>query len=263
MNYRTLRNRTAPLLVLTTLVVLAVSPGLSAQGARPATAPAAAPAPADPPPTPEAVSPIDLTGYWVSVVTEDWRYRMMVADKNDSASVPLNPEGRKATDMWDPAKDISRGEQCKSFGAGGIMRVPGRVHITWEKQTRLFHFNGDPPAGTAPTWQGYSVANWEGMAPRGPGGAGPAPKEGYLKVMTTNVRAGYLRTNGVPYSSKATVEEYFDSFKEHNGDVWLVVTTIVTDPTYLVRPFIVSTHFKKIPDASGWSPTECRANEPR
>ena len=263
MNYRTERNSTAPLVLLTALAALTISTGLWAQGA-----PAAAP-------TPQAVSPIDLTGYWVSVVTEDWRYRMIVADKNDYASVPLTLEGRNVVGMWDPAKDTAAGEQCKAFGAGGIMRIPGRLHITWDnpttlkvetdsgKQTRLFHFDGEAPVGAVPSWQGYSAASWDGLAPRGPGGAAPAAKEGYLRAMTTNVRAGYLRTNGVPYSANAQIEEYFDGFKEPNGDVWLVVTTVVTDPIYLVRPFIVSTHFKKIPDAAGWSPTECHANEPR
>src|SRR5580698_3732546 len=56
---------------------------------------AQAPAPAPAAKTPHSIAPIDLTGYWVSVVTEDWRYRMMVPDKGDYQSVPLNPEGTK------------------------------------------------------------------------------------------------------------------------------------------------------------------------
>jgi hypothetical protein len=70
---------------------------------------------------------------------------------------------------------------------------------------------------------------------------------------------GYLRKNGVPYGANASVEENFDSFKTPNGDQWLVVTTIVTDPQYLTQPFITSTHFKKLPDAAGWNPTPCDA----
>jgi hypothetical protein len=156
------------------------------------------------------------------------------------------------------------------------MRVPTRLHITWDNdttlridtdagmQTRIFHFGSAPPSG-APSWQGYSVADWEGLRPRGfvlpvvagTGAARPA-QEGYLKVITTQLKPGYLRKNGVPYSANAVVEEYFDSFTEPNGDTWLVVTTIVTDPTYLVQPFIVSSHYKKT-DASGWHPTPCEA----
>src|SRR5438034_1309230 len=49
---------------------------------------------------PRALAPFDLTGYWVSVVTEDWRWRMVTPAKGDSTSVPLNPEGRRVTEMW-------------------------------------------------------------------------------------------------------------------------------------------------------------------
>ncbi len=229
--------------------------------------------------TPKSAAPVDLTGYWVSVVTEDWRYRMMVPDKGDYQSVPMNPEGVKTADTWDPDKDQASGNQCKSYGAPAIMRVPGRVHISWDNdttlridtdsgtQTRLFHFGGTPPSGLAPQWQGYSVASWDGLAPEIGGGGpklGPGERHaGYLKVETDHLRPGYLRKNGVPYSGNATLEEYYDSFKEINGDVWLVVTTIVTDPQYLAQPFVTSSHFKKLPGSTGWDPTPCRSNEPR
>ena len=231
--------------------------------------------------TPKAAAPLDVTGYWVSVVTEDWRFRMIVPDKGDYSSVPLNPEGKKVADTWDPAKDQADGNQCRSYGAAGLMRVPGRLHIYWEndstlrvdtdsgRQTRLLHFGVATAASEAAEWQGYSVANWEGLRPRvlqaapGQDELQANSPEGYLKVMTTHLKAGYLRKNGVPYSANAVLEEYFDSFKERNGDVWLVVTSIVTDPQYLIQPFITSTHFKKLPDAAGWDPTPCRTNEPR
>src|SRR6202142_4115248 len=80
-------------------------------------------------PTPRSLAPLDLTGYWVSVVTEDWRFRMIVPDKGDYSSVPLNPEGRKVADSWDPAKDQAEGNQCRSYGAAGLLRIPGRLHI--------------------------------------------------------------------------------------------------------------------------------------
>ncbi|PYR22161.1 MAG: hypothetical protein DMF94_05695, partial [Acidobacteria bacterium] len=138
------------------------------------------------PPNPRAAAPIDLTGYWVSVVTEDWRYRMVTPPKGDFASVPLNDEGRKVVDAWDPAKDAASGNECRAYGAANIMRVPGRVHVTWQddntlkietdagQQTRLLRFGeSQPPAGEA-GWQGYSAATWEvaGGPPRGGGGGG-------------------------------------------------------------------------------------------
>lgn len=219
-----------------------------------------------PPQPPRAAAPIDLTGYWVSIVTEDWRFRMVTPPKGDFASVPLNQEGQRAGNLWDPAKDEAAGEQCKSYGVGNIMRVPGRVRITWDndttlkietdagQQTRLLHFGAwTPPAGPA-TWQGNSAANWE-MS----GGRGAQVRSGSLKVVTTGMRAGYLRKNGAPYSEKAAVTEHYDRTNEANGDTWLIVTTIVDDPTYLNQPFITSTHFKKQADAAGWNPQPCTA----
>jgi len=102
------------------------------------------------------------------------------------------------------------------------------------------------------TWQGYSVAQWEG-AGRG------ATRGGSLKVVTTHMRPGYLRKNGAPYSANALLSEYYDRYQGPNGDEWLVVTTIVEDPQYLSQSFTTSTNFKKLPDASGWNPTPCSA----
>jgi hypothetical protein len=244
-----------------------------------------------PPPSGRPGAPIDLTGYWVSVVTEDWLYRMVTPPKGDYASVPLSPAGRRLADQWDPDKDIAAGDQCKAYGAAGLMRVPGRLHITWQDdqtlkvdtdagtQTRLFHFPKqhenaqgellsavDAPAGTAASRQGYSVARWEtASGGAGPGGGFPgvagrtAPKGGSMEVVTTHLLPGYLRKNGVPYGADTLLTEYYDRTDEDNGDTWLIITTIVEDPTNLLQPFITSTHFKKEPNGSKWSPSPCRA----
>jgi hypothetical protein len=224
---------------------------------------------------PRAGAPIDLTGYWVSIVTEDWRFRMFTPPKGDFAGVPLNSEGMKAGQAWDPAKDEAAGEQCKFYGMPAIMRVPGRFHITWDNdttlkieadagtQTRLLHFAGTPPPAQAPSWQGYSVASWSRQLPRSRGGEGQPgaadAKGGYLQVETTNLRHGYLRKNGAPYSDRTTVTEYYDIVHEPDGNDWLVVKTLVHDPVYLTRTFITSTNLRKQPDASGWNPTPCAA----
>jgi hypothetical protein len=229
---------------------------------------AAQQSPPKPPPTPRAAAPFDLTGTWVSVVTEDWRWRMVIPRKGDYSSVPLSAEGRKVADTWDPAK--SEGDGCKAYGAAGIMRVPGRLRIAWDndttlridtdagQQTRLLHFNkGQPPVGR--TWQGYSAAEWDLITARGGLGVSLAtapPRVGALKVITTNLRAGFLRKNGVPYSEDTVVTEYFDRLSAYGTD-WLTVFTIVEDPRYLSQQFITSTHFKREPDASNWTPTPC------
>jgi hypothetical protein len=243
------------------------------------------------PQTGRALASTDLTGYWVSLITEDWRFRMMMPPKGVRNNFPLTPAGIAATNAWDPAKDEAAGEQCRAYGAVGAIRQPGRLHITWADddtlkveteagtQTRLFHFGGAAsrgagtapgvasaaaaagasPAGSSPvesSWQGYSVAVWE--YPGGRRGRGPIPQTGDLKVVTTRLRPGYLQKNGVPYSANAVLTEYFHKTPEPNGDTWLVVTAVVEDPQYLTQPHARSSNFKKLPDNfTGWDPEPC------
>jgi hypothetical protein len=218
------------------------------------------------PANPRQSAALDLTGYWVSVVTEDWKFRMVTPNKGIYETLTLNAEGRRVADAFDPAKDEASGEQCRAFGAANIMRLPGRLHITWENdntlridtdagtQTRLFHFGAAAATPGDPSWQGYSAAQWEFA----PGARGQA-RTGNLKVVTTNLRPGYVRRNGAPYSAKATVTEYYDLNTIPNGDQWMTVTTKVEDPQYFTRPYLTSSDFKKLPDAKGWNPTACAA----
>jgi hypothetical protein len=233
--------------------------------------------PPQPPPSPRAAAPIDLTGDWVSLITEDWRYRVATPPKGDYNSVPLNAVGRKAADAWDPARDEAASEQCRAYGAGGVMRLPGRLHVEWQDdrtltietdagtQVRTLRFG--PATTVASDWQGNSQASWDRM--EGPMGAGllfggggfgvGSAAGGSLKVVTKGMKPGYLRKNGVPYSADAVITEYFDRFDLPGGDALLVVATEVLDPTYLAQPFWTSTHFKKQRDATGWKPTLCTA----
>ena len=222
-----------------------------------------------PAPTAKASAPIDLSGYWVSVVNEDWRYRMVTPAKGDYRGVPITQEALKIVNAWDPKADDAAGNQCRSYGAGAVMRLPTRIHVTWQDdntmrldtdagtQTRLFTFAPATPStssSAAPTWQGHSTARWERPAA---GRGNPALRAGSLTVVTTNMRAGYLRKNGVPYSEDAKVTEYFDVSPLPNNGQLLVVTTVVDDPKYLLQSFIVSSHFKKEADGSKWDPTPC------
>ncbi|MGB7219095.1 MAG: hypothetical protein WBD07_09835 [Vicinamibacterales bacterium] len=231
-----------------------------------------------PPPTAKAAAPIDLTGSWVSIVTEDWRWRMVTPAKGDYQSVPITAEAKRVADLWDPAKDEAAGEACRSYGAAGVMRVPGRLRISWQDdntlkvetdagaQTRLFHFGAwKAPPQVRPTWQGDSVAEWEvggrGGATTGsaPGTGGGSLGFGTLKVVTTRMRPGYLRKNGVPYSADAVMTEYWDLHREPNGDQWIVITASVDDPKYLQGPYVTSPNFQKESDGSKWDPTPCSA----
>jgi hypothetical protein len=204
--------------------------------------------------SPRQAAPFDLTGYWVSPIIEDWKYRMVVPNKGVFDGLPLNAQGREVGNKWDPAADEAAGEQCRGFGAGGIMRLPGRLHITWQDdttlkvetdtgtQTRLLAFRPTPAA--APSWQGQSAASWNVPART-------------LKVITTNLKPGYVRRNGAPYSDKAIITEYWELHSLPNKDEWLTVTTKVEDPTYFTRPYLTSSDFKKLPTAAGWNPTAC------
>lgn len=215
-----------------------------------------------PPRTAKAAALFDITGYWVAVVTEDWRYRMVTPVKGDSAGVLLNPAGRKIAESWDPAGDEAAGEQCRGYGAPAIMSVPGRLHITWQddetllvetdngQQKRLLHFDSVESKGG--DWQGYSKASWDVV----PAGRGEAPV-GSLKVVTTRLRPGYLRKNGVPYSANTTLTEYLDRVSEPDGNAYLVVTTTVEDPVYLAQPFLAASHYRKQQDSAGWKPRPC------
>ncbi|HLG58429.1 MAG TPA: hypothetical protein VI485_24000 [Vicinamibacterales bacterium] len=231
-----------------------------------------------PVPTGRLGAPVDLTGTWVAVVTEDWQWRMRTAPKGDTTSVPLNPEGTRVANTWEPTMD----GRCEAYGIGGVMRMPLRVKISWQddltlkietdagQQTRLLRFAA-PGAAASPvsapagrTLQGTSVAEWQrsggafdAFLERGAGA--PPPRWGALKVTTTNVLPGWLRRNGVPYSQNATITEYFTRVTNPDAGDWFVVTTTVDDPTYLGQPFTTSSNFKKEANDSKWNPAPCKA----
>lgn len=244
---------------LAAMILVLVPSVLDAQG-RGQQAPALAP---------RAGAPIDVTGYWVALVTDDWRWRMMTPPKGDILYLPVNAEGRRVAEAWDAAKDQAAGEACRAYGAAGVMSLPGRLHITWDDdttlkveidtgtQTRWFRF-GEPPAqSAAPDWQGTSRASWEYASNRARDGAN---RNGSLKVVTTRMRPGYFRKNGVPYGANAVLTEYFAVVTGTHGDAYLAVTKMLEDPQYLNAPYVRTVQFRKQNDGSGWNPTPCSAN---
>ena len=203
-----------PLIPILAASSLALSALVAAQSPKPAPAPL--------PATARAGAAFDITGYWVSEVTEKWRFRMIVPDKGDYTQIPLNPAGRKVADAWDPARDEATGEACRSYGAAGLLQVPGRLHLTWQDdntlrldtdsgtQTRVLRFaiprgqsassesrgGTAAPSNGAPTWQGNSVAVWGGTEPRDrrDGQGGPAmDDEGNLIVGRERREPDYLK----------------------------------------------------------------------
>jgi hypothetical protein len=214
-------------------------------------------------------APVDLTGYWVSIVTEDWIERM-APDSPPSGVIRGGGGGRGGGRGAVPPPPA--GEQCRVYGAGGSMRVPGRLNITWADdntlkidldagtQTRLLRFNAPAPApGTPKSLQGYSVATWEtGGGARGGGrggaaGAPAAPRWGSLNVVTTNMSGGYLLSSRSAYSENAVLTEYFTKHTDF-GQEYLTVTAQLVDGG---QTRIVSSTFKKEPNGSKFSPSGC------
>jgi len=227
------------------------------------------PAQAAAPANGRADAPYDITGYWVSLVTDDWRYRMLTPPKGNVDYLPVNAEGRRVANLWDPSQDEASGEQCKAYGAGGVMRLPGRLHITWDAdnvlrletdagtQIRRFFFGDSPPSSSGTSWQGYSLARWERPAAGRGRATAPSAAVGQMRVTTTQLRPGYMRKNGVPYSSNAVLTEYFLRLVDNGGQEYLAVTTMLDDPQYLQQPYVKTYQFKKQRDAAGWRPTAC------
>lgn len=228
-------------------------------------------------------APVDLTGTWVSIVTEDWRYRMVTPQIGDLANIPENEAGREYAMNWRPEMDV--GNECRAYGAAAIMHEPGRIKISWEndqtlklefdagRQTRLLHFNPNVAAGE-PSRQGHSLARWErprglqvppvvtNVVPIGQQFPRPEMVSNSLQVFTNNLTAGYLRKNGLPHSDNVLVREYFDMITIPDGSTWLIVDIIVEDPEFLEAPWVTSMNFKKEPDDSNWDPQDCFVTNP-
>jgi hypothetical protein len=249
--------------IATLVLVVALALNVSAQGRGAPAGRGGGPA------TARAAAPYEPTGQGVAIEWEERGWRMVTPARGDVVSIPLSVEGLRVAEAWDPAKDVAAGEQCRAYGAPGLMRGPTRLHITWQDdntlkietdygtQTRLLHFGGAPTAQGAKTWQGVTTAQWI-MAAGGGRGRGGA-RHGSIKSVTTQLRPGYLRKNGVPYGDRASFTEYWDLHAETNGDQYLVDTNLVEDPVYLQTPWITTLHFKKEPDGSKWDPSPCDA----
>lgn len=228
----------------------------------------AQPGPGGPAPSAQEAAPIDLTGYWVALVTEDWRYRMIVAPAGDYPGIGLTPMAREMADAWDPQADLASGNACKAYGAGGLMRIPTRLHITWASdnilqietdagmQTRLLKFGDAQDNVGAGSLQGVTNAQW--LLERA-GRFGPVTS-GSIEAITTDMAPGYLRRNGVPYGTGAKLTEYYELLTGEDGTEYLTIIGVLDDPEHLTQLYTISTNFKREPDASKWDPTECLVN---
>src|SRR5437867_8221000 len=227
----------------------------------------------------KAAAPVDITGYWVSIVTEDWIERMCpdcprsgTGGRGGGGGGFGGGQGAPA-----PAPTAANADPCRAYGAGGSLRVPGRLDITWADdntlqidmdagtQTRLVHFNPIQPPSTEKTLQGYSAGTWEvggggggrgggGGGGRGGGGAaGGTARWGSLKVVTTNMKGGYLLSSRSSYGDNAVLTEHFTRHTDFGTD-YFTVTAQVDDGN---QTRVTSSTFKKEPNGSKFAPSAC------
>lgn len=225
--------------------------------------------------TAQQQAPVDLTGYWVSIITQDWQFRMLVPQRGQYADIPINTRARQFADAWSRQADEAAGKQCEAYGAAALMRIPERLHIHWEDpqtlvvqtdagmQTRLLRFAATAEQlHAAPSLQGVSVAQWMPYT-AGPGFAGAMARRGvrahygWLQVTTTNLLPGLLRKNGVPYSGQTHMSENWAVNADPEGTSWLTVTTTLEDPVYLQVPYVLNSIFQKQSDDAQWDPSPC------
>jgi hypothetical protein len=229
----------------------------------------------------KAQAPFDLSGNWVALVTQDWRYRMVVPGPGQYSGIPINLAGKQFADSWKAADYTSAGKECTAYGAPALMLLPTRLQISWQddntlrvetdagQQTRLLHFSDAAPG--AASLQGDSKAQWlmpalamsfgGGGAPGGPGAA--APKYGVLRVSTKNLLPGLLRKNGVPYSDKTTLQEDWMLNSLPGGSDYLTVSIVIKDPMYLRGDYYVAPVFVRESDAAKWQPAPCTLTSAR
>lgn len=216
---------------------------------------------AEPAPVARDRAPFDLSGYWVALVTEDWRYRMRTAVAGDWDGISLTEAGQVLAKAWSPEADIASGSVCKAYGAGGLMRMPTRLHLTWlsdnvlslatdaGRQTRLFKFGPARDQIGIGSLQGVSHARWELDGDRGGSGS--------LVVDTSRMAPGYVRRNGIPYGDQATLTEYFEVLEGADGTDYLVVISVLEDPRHLAVPVVTSSNFRREKDGARWAPSDC------
>jgi len=197
-------------------------------------------------------APLDLTGYWEPLITEDYKLRMHGVKKGDYNGIALTDAAKAIADRYRPdagAEELLL-DKCVPHGAVRILFTDTRLHITRdnnvitteleaEGQTRRFYLDNRKWPGGELQWQGHSIAYPDGKS--------------MLTVITRHMRPGLLRSNGIPYSEEAVLTEHYT----RHGDYFTVIQ-VVEDPGYLTEPFITSTSFRKIPKPDDWQMGSCR-----
>ncbi len=185
----------------------------------------------------------DITGYWDGMLHIDFIGRMWGPEPGETYGLPLNHKGVQAVKDFDAEYYYNKAEnQCRTHGAGYVMRGPFAKHFVYEDehtllirieleaQTRRIYLDGRPPPSDEHTNLGHSVGRWE---------------DGILKVTTTHMTPYFHERNGAPYSKDAVMEEHFIL----HDDKYITLVTIIDDPEYLHEPLVRPLTFRKLPDS--------------
>jgi len=199
--------------------------------------------------TPQS-SGLDLSGDWTNAGNQ--------ADTNafsqlaDYTGIPLSDAGRMYSLTWSPSRMTGRQQQCAGYDPTRLLHGGGNYRF-WENRdpytqklisigmcgqitegTRTIWMDGrpHPPAYAPHTFLGFSTGKYDGNV---------------LTVYTTHLKRNWIRTNGVAFSSEATLVEHFI----RHGDR-ITYVTVITDPVYLSEPLMRETDMRRLlrqPDA--------------
>ncbi len=190
----------------------------------------------------QAFAQFDISGYWRALIHEDQPERIPGPDIMEYVGLPINEAARLAGMSWDPAQLAMPEFQCRphpsDYGSrhsnlrvwqevnpASQQTTAWRTHREWQEPERTIHMEQlERPASYAPhTWQGFSLGTWDGNM---------------LNILTTDLKRGYIRRNGIPRSDEGELQEYYI-----RHDEFLTIIAIVKDPVYLTEPFIRTSNY--------------------
>ena len=198
----------------------------------------------------QQTSGLDISGVWVSAGNQG--DSMAQVQLVDYAGVQLSEAGRIYSLTWNPSRMTGRQQQCAGYDPQHIMHGGGN-HRFWEERdpftqkliaikiygqitegTRTIWMDGrpHPPAYAPHTFLGFSTGKYEG---------------GVLSVETTHLKRNWIRSNGIAFSSEATMVEHFI----RHGDR-ITYASVLTDPVYLAEPYLRTSDMRRLdrePDA--------------
>ena len=194
---------------------------------------------------------IDLSGNWSPLMHEDWQERAPGPEAVDLLGMPVSDEARTRALTYTSSSLSLPERQCLYYPPHYLVMGPfgfsfwsdtdpvtGEV-IAWhispavDRAAHTIWMDGRPrpPEGALHTFAGFTTGEWRGR--------------NTLRTVTTHVKEGYFRRNGVPSSDRAILTMEFTRY----GDL-LTVTAFMEDPVYLTEPWVISRTWRLDPNAN-------------